>query len=93
MAERRQFNTSITETARRQLARVADERGISRDRLVEELLREYAAGAPTSQPEDWVRVPFRVDADVLEAAQAEARRRGEKLSEALRQRIDAVDEG
>ncbi|UDY23819.1 hypothetical protein [Nocardioides sp. Kera G14] len=90
MAERKQFNTSITETARGQLARLAEERGVSRDRLVEELLKDYADGAPTTQPEDWVRVPFRIDGDVLEAAQAEAKRRGEKLSEALRQRIAAV---
>lgn len=89
MAERKQFNTSITETARTQLAGLAAARGVARDGVVDQLLRAYAAGAPTEQPEEWVRVPFRVDADVLEAAQAEAKRRGEKLSEALRQRIDA----
>ncbi len=90
MAERRQFNTSITESARTRLASLASARGVSRDALVEEILRDYAAGAPTAQPEDWIRVPFRIDADVLAAAQAEAKARGEKLSEALRQRIDAL---
>ncbi|WP_300682797.1 hypothetical protein [Nocardioides sp.] len=90
MPDRKQFNTSITATARDRLAALADAESVSRDGLVEQLLRAYAAGAPTTQPEDWVRVPFRVDADVLARAQEEARRRGEKLSEALRQRIDAA---
>jgi len=90
MSDRKQFNTSITATARGRLAALAEGSDRSRDAYVEELLREYAAGAPTSQPEDWIRVPFRIDADVLARAQAEARVRGEKLSEALRQRIDAA---
>lgn len=90
MAERKQFNTSLTESARAKLAAAAEARQVSRDRLVEEILRDYAEGAETEQREPWVRVPFRIDADVLAAAQAEAKRRGEKLSEALRQRIDAL---
>ncbi len=92
MADRKQFNTSLTEPARIRLAALAQARAVSRDALVEEILREYAAGAQTEQREPWVRVPFRIDADVLAAAQAEAKRRGEKLSEALRQRIDALTE-
>ncbi|MFT4288345.1 hypothetical protein [Nocardioides sp.] len=92
MSERKQFNTSLTEPARQRLATLAEQRGVSRDSLVEEILRGYAAGDPTVQREDWVRVPFRIDADVLTAAQTEAKRRGEKLSEALRQRIDALFE-
>lgn len=90
MADRRQFNTSMTETARAQLAQLSTDAGYARDTIVERILRDYAAGAPTTQPEPWVRVPFRVDADILAAAQAEAARRGEKLSEALRQRIAAL---
>ncbi len=90
MAERKQFNTSLTEPARQRLAALAERRGVSRDGLVEEILRGYAAGDPTTQREEWVRVPFRIDPDVLAAAQAEAKQRGEKLSEALRQRIDAL---
>lgn len=92
MAERKQFNTSLTESARAQLAVAAEARNISRDSLVDAILRDYAAGAETEQREPWIRVPFRVDAEVLAAAQAEAKRRGEKLSDALRQRIEALSD-